>query len=90
MLQLHAFVSGRVQGVNFRNNVQRKARQLGLKGYVCNLDNGDVEILAQGQREQLDNLIAFIKDSPGFSLVVNLNVSWEKPTGELKEFRIIY
>jgi acylphosphatase len=58
MLQIRAFASGRVQGVNFRYYVYRKARQLGLKGYVCNLDDGRVEILAQGSRDDIENLIA--------------------------------
>ena len=88
MLQIQAFASGRVQGVNFRNYVHRKASQLGLKGYVRNLYDERVEILAQGERDDIDDLIDFVRSSPGLSFVTNLEINWQEASGKLKEFRI--
>ena len=88
MFQIHIFVSGRVQGVNFRYYIQRKAFELGLKGYVRNLDDGRVEILAQGSREVLENLISYVRSNPGFSRVFDLDIDWETPKGKFDNFQI--
>jgi len=90
MLQIHAFASGRVQGVNFRYYTYRKATQLNLKGYARNLDDGRVEILAQGSRDDLDRLIEFIKSNPGLSFITDLKIGWEETKTELSEFCIGY
>ncbi|TMG57453.1 MAG: acylphosphatase, partial [Chloroflexi bacterium] len=54
--RLHAVVRGDVQGVGFRYYVQRKARQLGLPGWVRNNDDGSVELVAEGERDALEQL----------------------------------
>jgi acylphosphatase len=90
MFQIHAFASGRVQGVNFRYYVQRKASELRIAGYVCNLDDGRVEILAQGSRDALGSLIAFVRSNPGMSFVTDLDLTWEEPKGNLRGFRVTY
>ncbi len=54
-------VSGRVQGVYFRMFTQKKAKQLGINGYVRNLEDGRVEIVAEAESELLDKIIAQIK-----------------------------
>ncbi len=68
-------VSGKVQGVFFRANVRRKAEELGLKGYAKNLENGDVEIAAEGYPESINELIRFIKSNPGASRVKNVEIA---------------
>ncbi|MEM2991408.1 MAG: acylphosphatase [Halobacteria archaeon] len=88
MFQAHIFAHGRVQGVNFRYYVQRKAEELGLKGYVRNLSDGRVEILAQGSRDNLKELISYVRSSPGLSFVTDLEVSWEEAKVDLGGFRI--
>ena len=88
MVQAHIFVHGRVQGVGFRYNVRRRAAALALKGYVRNLVDGRVEILARGSRERLGKFIGFMKNNPGISYVVKLDIDWEEPLGELEDFRI--
>jgi acylphosphatase len=88
MFQIHAFADGRVQGVNFRNYVQRKAYELALTGYVRNLPDDKVEIMAQGSQENLEKLIAYMKSNPGISLVTDLDVDWEEPKGKFNGFRI--
>ena len=56
-----AWVHGRVQGVGFRYSTQAEARTLGVLGYARNLDDGSVEVLAWGEAEQVDTLIAWLK-----------------------------
>lgn len=56
-----AWVYGSVQGVGFRYSTQREALQLGVTGYARNLDDGGVEVLACGEAEQVEKLIAWLK-----------------------------
>lgn len=88
MVQVHIIVEGRVQGVNFRYYVLRKANELGINGYVRNLKDGDVEILAQGTRDSIDKLIEYVKSNPGSSFVTNLDVNWEEPKTYFSKFQI--
>ena len=57
-------VSGRVQGVYFRMFTQRKAKQLGVNGYVRNLEDGRVEIVAEAESALLDKMIAWTHKGP--------------------------
>lgn len=61
---LHAVVHGRVQGVFFRASTQKKARALGLTGWVRNLPDGTVEVLAVGPRPALEALLAWLHEGP--------------------------
>lgn len=88
MIQAHIFVDGRVQGVNFRRYIERFASDLGLKGYVKNLPDDRVEILAQGIEGNVQKLIDYIKSNPGLSYVTDLNVSWENISGNFSNFHI--
>ena len=68
MEMLHSRIEGYVQGVGFRYFVLEKAQDLGLTGWVRNCTNGDVEVLAEGTREQLEKLLvlcARTKSRPG-------------------------
>ena len=62
---LRFFISGRVQGVGFRWFVARQAGSLGLQGYVRNLSDGRVEVLAQGTTEELERLESHLARGPG-------------------------
>lgn len=62
MQQIHVFFSGTVQGVGFRYTVRRMAQELGLNGWVRNLGDGRVEMLAQGNQAQLEILMQKIND----------------------------
>jgi acylphosphatase len=57
-------ISGRVQGVFYRQSTKEKAKELGITGIVRNLKNGDVEILATGAQERLDELADWCKQGP--------------------------
>lgn len=83
-----ALVSGRVQGVGFRNFVQREARRLQLRGYARNLDDGRVEVLAMGKDAQLDELIALLHRGPRWADVRRVEVSEAAPMLDLEGFHI--
>ena len=65
-------VSGTVQGVFFRANVKKKAIELEITGYAKNLENGKVEILAQGKSEHIAALKQFILEHPGRARVKHI------------------
>ncbi len=58
MVELHLIAKGRVEGVFFRANAREVAIKLGLTGFVQNLPNGDVELIAQGEKKDLEVLIS--------------------------------
>jgi len=89
-MQLFVLISGKVQGVGFRNFTQMNAKQLGINGYAKNLPNGQVEVVAEGDKSQLDALVAFLKKGPRFARVDFLNVEERPFTGEYKTFGIRY
>ncbi|MFC5864133.1 acylphosphatase [Acidicapsa dinghuensis] len=66
---LHFLISGRVQGVGFRWFVHREASELDLKGWVRNTEDGDVEVVASGNSEDLDELRTSLKKGPRGSRV---------------------
>ena len=85
----HISVSGRVQGVGFRVRTKLKADRLGLVGWVKNLDDGRVEILAEGEEKNLNKLVGWIKSQPLFSKVEKMEISEEKSKKEFNSFEII-
>ena len=72
MKQIEIIVSGKVQGVYYRHYTCKQADKLGIVGYVQNLVNGDVKIVAQGEEFQLDQLITWAKSSSPNAQVDNL------------------
>ena len=69
-------VSGTVQGVGYRYFIHRFAQEFDLKGYAKNLFNGDVEIVAEGKKEFLDELVAEAKQGPHHAKVDKIKVEW--------------
>ncbi len=67
----HYLISGRVQGVGFRRFVQKRAREIGVRGWVRNLADGRVEAVARGSAEQLERLEVYLKRGPMHSQVNN-------------------
>ncbi|TFG20396.1 MAG: acylphosphatase [Promethearchaeota archaeon] len=64
MKKMHAYVSGKVQGVFFRANAADIANRLGVKGWIKNLNNGKVEVLAEGSQEKLNELLKWLRRGP--------------------------
>jgi len=88
--RLHLIIKGRVQGVFYRHNAKKKALALNLKGYVKNLDNGDVEIIAEGPEDKLNELIKWCWHGSPFSKVENIEVKWSNPENEYTDFFVKY
>ncbi len=87
---MHAVVHGDVQGVGFRYYVQRKAQQLGLRGWVRNNDDGTVELVAEGERDKLDDLRRAVEAGPRMSRVDRVDVRWSSATGTLGGFDLAW
>ena len=89
MKRVKAIVDGIVQGVGYRYNVKHIAIKNKIKGYVKNLDDGRVEIVAEGDDQALGRFLNDIGIKRGPILVESIDVSYEEPTGEFKAFKII-
>jgi len=76
MKSLHCLVSGKVQGVNFRAWVKDQAEAFGLKGWVRNLNDGRVEVLAQGDETSLNAMRGKLAQGSTFSRVENVECNW--------------
>ena len=87
---LRAVVSGRVQGVFFRAFVRRWAYQLKLSGYVHNLGDGSVEVVAEGERVGLEKLLEYLKEGPPAASVEKVTEEWGEAKGEFNEFAVRY
>ncbi|MEW6200752.1 MAG: acylphosphatase [bacterium] len=83
-----ATVRGMVQGVGFRYFVERVANQIGVKGYVRNVPDGTVEVVASGSDEQLRELVDRIKEGPSVAHVTGVDLRWLDGAFEFKSFGI--
>jgi acylphosphatase len=83
------FVTGRVQGVGFRYSTVGAARTIGgLSGWVRNLDDGRVEVLVEGPKDAVDQLIVWCRRGPPSARVDSLEQAWEAADGDLPAFEI--
>lgn len=81
-------VVGLVQGVGFRWFTQKRATELGLKGFVKNLDDGNVYIEVEGERRQIDSLIEKLHQGPAFSRVKDVLTTWTEYSNRFENFYI--
>lgn len=89
MERLEATVFGKVQMVMFRDFTQRKAKSLRLTGEVMNLHGGSVQVIAEGERTQLEKLLHNLYKGPLLARVDTVEVAWLPTTGEYKTFSLI-
>ena len=90
MKTYHYIIQGRVQGVAFRYYTQRTAYQLGIKGTVKNLYNGDVEIYAQGKHEAIVPFEAFLHQGPISARIERVIKEELEDDHEFTSFQIVY
>jgi acylphosphatase len=83
-------ISGMVQGVFFRREITSLARRLDVTGWVRNLPDGRVEVIAEGDKEKLDELVQFCRIGPSGARVKNIGVDWSDFKGEFHGFRITH
>jgi len=88
--RLQAIVHGRVQGVNFRYYTRQQARGLGITGYVRNMWDGTVEVVAEGVRSRLEELLTWLRRGPSMAFVEKVEVQWLDHTGEFRNFEVRY
>jgi acylphosphatase len=81
-------VSGRVQGVFFRDSTREKAQELGLSGYVKNTPDGDVEALLEGPTEGVEEMVRWCGQGPPHASVENVEVSYESSGDDLTGFEV--
>ncbi|HVL50831.1 MAG TPA: acylphosphatase [Actinomycetota bacterium] len=83
----HVWVSGRVQGVFFRQETARAAGARGVGGWVRNMPDGRVEAVFEGRRAAVQAMVGWVKAGPPLATVDDVEVGWEDPQGE-ERFRI--
>jgi acylphosphatase len=88
--RFRAIISGTVQMVGFRAFAESRAEMRGITGYVRNLPSGEVEVVAEGDRALLEELLAELRRGPSGARVRNVLVSWEQPRGEFGDFAVRY
>lgn len=86
--RVHCIVTGLVQGVGFRYHTRDEAVRLDLQGWVRNLDDGRVEVVAEGPEETLRQLVAWLGRGPRSARVDNVDTRWEAATGQHHNFHI--
>jgi acylphosphatase len=79
-------VSGVVQGVGYRYFVRTMAIELGLSGYVRNLPDGTVEVVAEGDRSVIGAFVGELRIGPRYATVERVDLQWEEPKKDFGGF----
>ena len=90
MKRIRIKASGRVQGIFFRVKAQQIAEELNLVGYARNLDDGSVEVVAEGDEEKLNELLDWCHKGPEMAKVTKVESSLGEATFEFKDFQVKY
>jgi len=85
----HVYISGGVQGVFYRYSTEKKAKVIGLCGWVRNLSDGRVEAFFEGPKESVEEMIKWCWEGPPMARVDNVRVEWVEPKG-YEDFKIAY
>ena len=89
-VRAHVFVSGQVQGVFFRQSIREKAQVYGVTGWVRNLDDGRVVAVFEGEEEDVKALVDFCRKGPRGAVITDVDVTFERFTGEFRNFKVTY
>lgn len=90
LIRVHVFIDGRVQGVAYRFFAEKYANRLGLTGWVRNVEDGRVEVVAEGPAAEIETFLDRLREGPRLALVDRLDVRREKATGEFGSFEISF
>jgi acylphosphatase len=82
-------ISGTVQGLFFKNFTKENADKLNLKGFIRDLESGEIEVIAEGDKENLIKLVDILRKGPAYSQIRNIKVEERKWSGDLKEFKVL-
>ena len=86
--RVRARIRGRVQGVAYRAYAREEGRRLGLQGWVRNRDDGSVELVAEGPRDCLEEMLLWCRRGPRFARVDSIDCDWEEPGEDVGPFEI--
>ena len=89
-VRAHVFIRGRVQGVYFRQNTKIVATRHGVMGWVRNLKDGRVEAVLEGNEFDVNEVIEWCYAGPPKATVDDVDINYEKYTGEFREFKVDY
>ena len=89
MQQLNIKIFGQVQGVGFRYSARSKAQELNLTGWVKNLSDNSVAMLAQGIKGDLELFLKWIENSPSFAKVERVEHAWQEVSNYFDSFEIL-
>ena len=89
MKRVHLIISGTVQGVFFRANTEKQANELGVTGWIKNIDSV-VESVIEGEDSAVDKLVGWCKHGPAAAKVEDIKISEEEFKGEFEGFEIRY
>lgn len=90
MPQFRALITGRVQGVCFRAETAATAHKLGVRGFARNLPTGQVEIIASGPQQALQELIAWLQHGPQLACVDDALIDWDDTSPLGDSFEVHY
>jgi acylphosphatase len=89
--RVHLIIRGRVQGVWFRGSTKDAAEQIGgITGWVRNLPDGSVEVVAEGERDTLEQLVVWCHDGPPSARVDVVDATWSEASGEFADFQVTH
>lgn len=86
--RVHVIIHGHVQGVFFRSFVRSEASLLKLKGWVRNTEQGQVEAIFEGEKDQVKEMIELCKEGPPNARVGDIRIDWQEYNGGFTEFEI--
>lgn len=84
----HAYVSGDVQGVFFRDSARQRAEELGLSGWVRNLPDGRVEVLFEGSSKKVEEMVRWCEQGPPHARVESVDSEYGEAHGDLRGFEV--
>ncbi len=90
MYRVHLIIAGDVQGVGFRTWILRHAQDLRLTGWVKNREDGSVEVVAEGEKKDLEELVEQCQHGPEVAWVKGVDVIWEETANEFVSFEVVY
>ena len=88
LVGLHVYISGRVQGVNYRYSTVIQAKKFGLKGWVRNMYDGRVEALFEGEEEIVDRMLSWCHQGPPMSYVTKVETFKREYSNEFDDFTV--
>jgi acylphosphatase len=88
--RLHLIIKGRVQGVFYRDNTKKRANELDLGGFVRNLSDGTVEVVAEGPEESLKELVKWCWQGSKYAKVEDIQIKWQEFKNKFLSFEIRY